>query len=298
MFACSAGTCRQTRADLVNVVNSGFEDTTGQTVFNEFTFGEPVGWTNYNPDGILPSSGIFPGTLRPNGVDFFDDLAPEGERVAILFNSTRQGEGVYGMEQTLSTVLKSDTRYTLTVEVGNIASGFASNGTFFNLDEFPGYQVDLLAGGVVLAQDLNSLTIPEAEFATSTVSFQTSASHAQLGQPLGIRIVNLNEIPAGFDQATSPDLEVDFDRVRLDVSAVPEPGAIGWLGFAFAGLVIRRKRSQVSKRIEKPTIVSKAARIGRTKQVISPSQQCNRPPSVFWIFFRKRKRTTTPGKEC
>lgn len=229
------GTCfsGQANADLVPIINHGFEDTTGQTVFNEFTFGEPTGWSNHDPNGIIPGPGIFPGTLEPNGVDFFNGPAPEGDRVAILFNSSREGDGEYGFEQTLATVLEPNTNYTLTVEVGNIASGVATNGTFFNLDEFPGYRVDLLAGGVVLAQDDNSLSIPEAEFATSTVSFSTAASHAQFGQPLGIRLVNLNVIPDGFDQASSPDLEVDFDNVQLNVTAIPEPG-----GMVFLTLVV------------------------------------------------------------
>lgn len=240
---CFVGLCQNLSADVVNVINAGFEDTTGQTVFNEFTFGEPVGWSNYDPNGILPSAGVFPGTLAPNGIDFFNGPAPDGDRVAILFNSSREGDGEYGFEQTLAAVLESNSHYTLTVEVGNIASGFATNGTFFNLDEFPGYRVDLMAGGVVLASDLNSLIIPEAEFATSTVSFSTSSTHTQLGEAIGIRLVNLNEIPAGFDQATSPDLEVDFDRVQLEVAAVPEPNVASWIGMACIGLFLRRTRN-------------------------------------------------------
>jgi len=243
VLASVVGYCQSSSAGLVSVVNSGFEDTSGQSTFNEFTFGEPAGWTNYDPAGIIPSAGVFTGTLLPNGVDFFNDPAPEGNRVALLFNSSRQGDGEYGYEQTLSTVLESNTRYTLSVEVGNIASGIANNGVFFNLDEFPGYRVDLMAGGVVLAQDLNSLTIPEAEFATSIVSFATGASHAQAGQPLAIRLVNLNEIPAGFTQATSPDLEVDFDMVQLDVTAVPEPSSATYLGIVLIGLILRRRRN-------------------------------------------------------
>ena len=85
-------------------------------------------------------------TLLPNGVDFFNSIAPEGERVSILFNSQSEGEGQYGLEQTLAATLEANMTYTLSVEVGNIASGFATNGTFFNLDEFPGYRVDLMAG--------------------------------------------------------------------------------------------------------------------------------------------------------
>lgn len=211
--------------DVVNVVNAGFEDTSGQTVFNEFTFGTPNGWQIYDPNNITGSPGVFTGTLEPNGVDFFDSVAPEGIKVAILFNSSREGDGEYGYEQTLADVLQPNTRYELSVEVGNIGSGFASNGTFFDLSEFPGYRVELLAGGTVIAQDNNSLSIPEQQWDTSVVEYTSGASDALIGQPLGIRLVNMNVIPFGFTQATSPDLEVDFDDIRLNSAAVPEPGS-------------------------------------------------------------------------
>jgi len=202
-------------AMMIAVTNSGFEDVSGQTPFNEFTFGTPIGWPFHDPNSVIPDPGTFTGTLQPNGTDFFNTTAPEGVKVSILFNSGREGEGEYGYSQTLVDTLQTNTEYSLTVKVGNIASGTAQNGQFFNLDEFPGYRVDLLAGGVAIAQDDNSLTIPEAEFATSTVILSVGATHAQLGQDLGIRLVNLNVIPDGFTQATSPDLEVDFDDVVL-----------------------------------------------------------------------------------
>ncbi|MEZ6148276.1 MAG: PEP-CTERM sorting domain-containing protein [Planctomycetaceae bacterium] len=230
------------RADLITITNAGFEDTSGQTVFNEFTFGTPAGWSLYDPNSIEPDPGTFVGTLQPNGTDFFNSTAPEGNRVAILFNSGREGEGEYGFEQTLAATLQANTDYSLSVEVGNIASGFAQNGTFFNLDEFPGYRVELLAGGVVIAQDNNSLTIAEGEFATSTVNFSVGGAHAQLGQTLGIRLVNLNVIPAGFTQGTSPDLEVDFDNVTLNATSVPEPATLWLMSFGGACLMITRRR--------------------------------------------------------
>lgn len=222
-------------AGVIDVTNGGFEDTRGQRVFNEFTFGSPAGWNLYDPNGIVGNPGVFTGTLQPNGVDFFNTLAPEGTRVAILFNAQSEGAGEYGFEQTLTATLQSNTDYELSVEVGNIASGVATNGTFFDLDEFPGYRVELLAGGVVIASDDNGLLIPEAEFATSTVTFQTGALHPLLGQPLGIRLVNENIIPPGFTQQSSPDLEVDFDDVRLvanpiEQTPVPEPSS----GYIFA----------------------------------------------------------------
>ncbi len=203
----------------------------------------------HNPNGLIVYPGsneVFPGTLLPNGIDFFNAPAPEGNRVAILFANNQLGNGEYGFTQTLVPVLTANTRYDLSVEVGNIASGTATNGEFFNLDGFPGYRIDLLAGGVVIASDNDSLgaIIPEGEFQTSTVSFRVGQIHAHLGQALGIRLVNLNQIPSGFDAQTAPDLEVDFDDVRLDAvaAAVPEPTTLTLVGLGLAGLLIARKR--------------------------------------------------------
>jgi hypothetical protein len=97
------------------IVNAGFEDTSGQTVFNEFTFGTPVGWTLHDPNLITGGPDFFPGTLQPNGVDFFNGPAPEGSRVAILFNNQGRDTGEYGFQQILTDTVQANTRYELTV---------------------------------------------------------------------------------------------------------------------------------------------------------------------------------------
>ncbi len=196
----------------------------------------------YDPSGITAGGAgptYYVGTLTPNPPTNFIAGAPEGDRVAIAFNFAGSGgQGEYGLEQTLDAVLQANSRYTLNVEIGNIASGTAENGVFFNLDGFPGYRVDLLAGGVVIASDNNSLadsipadSIQEGTFATSTINLLTDDAHPLLGQTLAIRLVNLNSVDLAFPAA---DLEVDFDNVRLSVSAVPEPTAalalLGLLG--------------------------------------------------------------------
>ena len=146
--------------------------------------------------------------------------------------------------QTLSDTLAANTLYTLRVLVGNIASGVSVDTTYFNLDGFPGYRIDLLAGGSVLASDNNSLAgaIPEGEFRESTVSYLSGGSVTP-GQALGIRLVNLNVVDPLFPGA---DWEVDFDNVRLEAgsASVPEPHqwAAALLAMLFAGLFIRPKR--------------------------------------------------------
>lgn len=128
----------------------------------------------------------------------------------------------YGLQQTLADTLQPHTTYTLDVDIGNIAPGFDQLNNFYNLGGFPGYRVDLLAGGVAVASDNNPLAglIAEGAFATSTIEFTTSGTHPRLGQALGIRLVNLNVIDPS---APTADLKIDFDDVRLSAVPVPEP---------------------------------------------------------------------------
>ena len=228
------------------VVNGGFEDISGEADQSPFTFGALNGWELYDPSvGGITSEGDGPtyyiGTLTPelneltadpNDYRNFPDGAFEGERVAIAFNdagSDVSNNGTeYGLEQTLddslaANTLQANTKYTLTVAIGNIDTGIA-NGQTFELGGFPGYRVELLAGGQMIAEDNNTLagTIPDGEFRLSTVMFTTGASHASLGAALGIRLVNLNVIDAAFPDS---DLEVDFDDVQLSAVLVPLPPA-------------------------------------------------------------------------
>ena len=91
------------------VVNSGFEDISGESSVNEFTFGPLNGWDLYDP-GNVTGGGTGPtyflGTLTPFEPDpigdpgvfeFFPDGAPEGQRVGIAFSDFGSGgQGEWG----------------------------------------------------------------------------------------------------------------------------------------------------------------------------------------------------------
>ena len=112
-----------------------------------------------------------------------------------------------GLVQVLGDGLAPNTRYTLRVQVGNIADDPAPPHGSFQFAGFPGYRVDLLAGGAILDSDDAGPVPPEGGFLESTVEVEVGGSHARLGAPLAIRLVNLN---------AAPGLEVNFDHVRLD----------------------------------------------------------------------------------
>lgn len=201
----------------LNITNPGFEtDFAAENCFN--VSAAPTGWLLYDPTGIYNGGSNSVGTLdtRSGGPHFIDG-APEGEQVALTFIQASAGAGPMGIRQVLADVLELNTTYTLSVQVGDIAAGQGPPPCdvfgFFNLNGFPGYQVQLLAGGVVIAQDNNTLAgvLDEGIFALSTFQVTIGEAHPQAGAQLEIRLINLNMI----DTPMNPGIEVDFDDVVL-----------------------------------------------------------------------------------
>ena len=201
----------------VPVANPGFE--ADFAADGTFPVGDVADWPAYDPLNLLDQPGNFTGVINPTGSSFFNfDDAPEGRNAALLFLEGTIGQGPIGIRQTLDVVVTEGTTYTLTVEVGNIASGtglppFDSFG-FYDLDGFPGYSIQLTANGEVLAEDFNSLVIPEGDFRTATCSVEIGPDHPLLGVPIEIRLISLNL----EDSPDDPGIEVDFDDVRLDAT--------------------------------------------------------------------------------
>lgn len=229
-----------TGGTVVPIVNPGFE-----ADFVDpgcFTVVQPAGWTVYDPGGIQGGNDVV-GVLDPTGSKFFPGGAPEGIRVALTFLAEQVGQSPMGLTQVLTETLQPNTTYVLTVQVGDIESGTGARPCdvfgFFDLDGFPGYQVQLLAGGVVIAQDDNTLaaTLQDGQFALSTVQAVIGGAHPQLGQPLEIRLINLN-IPG---TAEAPGIEVDFDDVMLTATpasnGIPAASEV-WLGGMASALLV------------------------------------------------------------
>ncbi len=252
LIAAFAGLCMATgvRAQVINITNPSFEE--NFVPAGEFRVFDPLGWSRYDPGAIVNQNNNAVGGLNPAGTTFFIDPVPHGDSVALIYLEQRAGTqnpgDIVGLSQTLTgNFLQLNTRYVLTAAVGNIASGSglgASAGFgFADLSGFPGYRVELLAGGQVVAADNNSLTIGEGRFATSTVELVVGNSHTRAGQTLAIRLLNLNATGNLVERAR----EVDFDAVSLIASAVPEPGTyamfLAGLGLFIAVGVRRRVRT-------------------------------------------------------
>ena len=192
----------------ITIDNSSFEDTGGVVLsdggFTTDGSGLP-GWT------IGPLTGSV-GLFKPAGI-FFSSI-PDGEHVAYSHGPD--------ISQLLSATLTANTRYTLTVGVGDA-----------NNTPFGGYNIRLLAGGLTLAEDSNSLLPPNGEFLTSTVVFDALPGDPRIGQSLEIVLDSFS-------------LETSFDLVTLDASAingvVPEPTTLLLLGLGLAGLGFAKRR--------------------------------------------------------
>lgn len=215
-------------ATLLTVLNPSFESSTiAPGIFLGGQATGPTNWQVYNT-GATNNLRFF-GIWNPAGTDSYSDPVPDGANMGVVFLDNTSNLAEAGLRQTLSDTLQLSTQYTLTVSVGNFDPG--AGGAPWNFTGFPGYRVDFMAGSTVIASDNNTLAPAEGRFLTSTVSLTTGASHPQAGQALGIRLVSLN----------GSGVEVNFDKVQLDATSVPEPSSAVLLGLA-ALVGVRRRR--------------------------------------------------------
>lgn len=210
------------RAAGIAVANASFESpAVAPGTFS--TLAPPPGWTNF---GNVNYGWRTIGVVNPNSTQLYLDPVPHGSNVGVTFLGPTFSNSPAGLQQTLGTSLQARTTYTLTVAVGNMASDPNPPHNAFNFVGFPGYRVELLAGGFVVAADHNTLLPGDGRFATAMVRVATSSTHTNIGLPLGLRLINLD---------AAAGIEVNFDDVRLD--AVPTPDPAVTIGIATNGFL-------------------------------------------------------------
>lgn len=212
IFNCSKSAQTDTPAspilttEPITILNPSFEfPATPNDSF--ITTAPPTDWVAY---GAINNGNRSVGVLNPNTTTLYLEAVPHGSNVGVTFLMDNAGNHLQfnnspaGMEQTLTAQLQVNSRYVLTTYVGNLGPGTPP--APFAFTGFPNYRIELLAGGVVIAQDSNTLLPGEGRFLVSTVSVTIGANHAQSNQNLGIRLINLN---------SAVGIEVNFDRLTL-----------------------------------------------------------------------------------
>jgi HpiC1 cyclase/PEP-CTERM motif len=198
-------------ATLIPIINAGFEDpdvdvaagalTCGGTG-GCYTTGSFTGWT------VTGSGGVFdPSKYAPAGYS-----APEGDQVAYSSGGM--------LSQVLSVGLEANMVYTLDVLVGDRAD-----------TGFPGYEVQLLAGGNLLAS-VNETMFSPANGSFIDAHLEYASGSDFLGQLLEIRLI-------------SDGSQINWDNIRLDPRSVPEPAALMLLSIGLLALGFLRRRRRL-----------------------------------------------------
>ncbi|MCC7349269.1 MAG: hypothetical protein IT446_01750, partial [Phycisphaerales bacterium] len=191
-------------AHSVVIPNFGFENPVLSD--NNYTTNSVPGWT------ITPGSGSDGGVWNATA-SHFSPQAPEGSNIAYLETPSSSSTDAV-LSQVLGENLAANTHYELKVEVG-----------YPNTTAGKGYKIQLLAGGVVLAEDDNSMTLTQGGWKTASLTFNTSANPSQLGQAMEIRLI--------AKASSGTYKQVEFDNVRLDALPIlpdpdPDPALVGW----------------------------------------------------------------------
>ena len=146
------------------------------------------------------------------------------------------------LSQTLAATLQADTDYTLTV-----ATGWRADLPGLGFPVYPGYGIEIYAGATLIASDYSTElggtgAGPAGDsWKDVTATYTYDPGDAGLvGQALEIRLLGG---PNGIDP-NFPTLAVqtNYDNVRLDATAVPEPSSAALLGLGGLALILRRRK--------------------------------------------------------
>jgi hypothetical protein len=181
----------------VAITNPGFET---PVLADGADTSTPPAWTDgyYNvaEPGVWVVGDAEAGAYNPVAGADYNGVAPEGENVMYATSGVGFDRG---MSQVLSAKLEANTQYILSALVGN---PFLFNGS----TAAGNYRIELLAGGVLLKSDTGASPANDKTWKTASLTYDSGAGPAQLGQALAIRLVAVN-----FTNGKG----VDFDDVKL-----------------------------------------------------------------------------------
>ncbi len=219
--ALLAGLVAPSVAGAATVVNAGFErSATAERAFTSQNDPLPIGgWDFWDPQKLVaPVADPFSGQATVLGTwtpprQAYPLGVPEGSAVGFVYVAGGAGGGELGLRQLTRLRLEAGTRYLLNVAVGN-PRGDDVRG--FSVTGFPGYRIELRAGGRLLAKEVDRVKPADGSFAATGIAFTAKAGDRALGERIEIRLVNRN---------ARAGAEVDFDGVRLATAKAAGGGA-------------------------------------------------------------------------
>jgi len=218
------------RAGDITVQNASFEDPTQGA--NQFTaFGAISLWSSSGPAAGYNGIGVW----HPASPTYFSVPVPDGKQIGYIGDGTAAGVGQSIAQQTTGTVV-AGTTYTLSAYFGNRNDGFTG---LASLQLYAGGSVldGTVTGGTQIASVLvDGTAIAKGHFALFDASFTAGTAFA--GELLSVKIVDAGGTGTAGNQ-------IDFDKVRLTTSTVPEAGTlISLVGLVAGGglVAFRRKR--------------------------------------------------------
>ena len=185
--------------EVIPITNAGFEN----PALPELQYPTTIPhWSQGQYDGSAPTVWIAgtsgAGVYDVSTSEYISGTAPEGENMGYLTSATGFDTGV---NQVLSATLQADSTYNLSAVVGNPF--------VYNASLTADWRIELLAGGVLLGSATGPSPVDDTGFATATLTYNSGAEPAQLGQALEIRLLAV---------AFTPGKQLDFDDVQLTVA--------------------------------------------------------------------------------
>ncbi|MDO8188271.1 hypothetical protein Q5424_13700 [Conexibacter sp. JD483] len=217
-----AGLIAPSAAGAATVANGGFErSAAADRAFTSQNDPLPVsGWDFWDPRKLVapvadPFSGqaTVLGTWTPPREAYPTTGVPEGSAVGFVYVAGGPGRGELGLRQQTRLRLTAGTRYILEVAIGNPRSDDVRG---FSVGGFPGYRIELRAGGHLLAKEVDRVKPADGSFAETAIAYTARARDRGLGARIEIRLVNRN---------ARVGAEVDFDSVRLATARAAGDGA-------------------------------------------------------------------------
>jgi hypothetical protein len=200
--------CLPAFAASIAITNPSFETADAMLI------GYEAGFYNLGPVPSWDLVGAGPaGSWQPSGPSSFTFI-PDGTVIGFV--------NAGYLSQVLGDGLANNTIYTLTTAIGRRADGNSADST-----------IQLLAGGTLIATGTQAVSsIASGGWIDYSVSYTSGVSDPNEGKLLEIRLLYAG--PGGVTQS-------NFDDVRLDAAAIPEPATCMMIGAALVALAIRRK---------------------------------------------------------